>query len=398
MSLPLITSGQNTSVGAGVTVYASLGITESKNAVITEVQTQIKYQLADTLSKLRINVYGNDRGASTLKLRINGGNGTQSVAIGSSTTGIIEATGTDTIAVGDLVNLQLNVGTGGTTFTAIAMGVLSANRVQIFGRNLAPANITTNNATNYYSWAEISTTTTEAQFALPMQGAGTASHFGIYVPANAKGVSCTMTSRVNSAAGNGTITIGAGVTGLLVDDTHSDVLQVSDTYNYAVAFGADSNAVQICLSYAHFIPATDVMSFLMNRNGTSVTAGTAKYPVCGSGNVTGTESDVYMTAGVPMTALSGQINIRSNGAGVSGEWSLRIAGTSVLALTVGVGVTGILSVTGNAAASATDTLAMQYTNTDAGTVTLNWMVSGWTGVRVWGRTIVLQAVNRAATY
>src|SRR5690349_17266000 len=83
-----------------------------------ESNAQITRRVPGVESNLYIRVNTNDRGTSTLRFRINGGDGNQVVSITASTTGEFEDTSnTDTIAAGDLTDYQITGGAGGTTLT-----------------------------------------------------------------------------------------------------------------------------------------------------------------------------------------------------------------------------------------------------------------------------------------
>src|SRR3990167_11137323 len=98
----------NTTLNSALTRYSNCANSTTGDN-LTEANRQITYRSAGTLSNLWVNVDSNTLdGTTTIRTRINGANGAQSVSFASSTTGIAEdTTNSDTIVAGDEVNYSL---------------------------------------------------------------------------------------------------------------------------------------------------------------------------------------------------------------------------------------------------------------------------------------------------
>jgi hypothetical protein len=103
------------------------------NTYTTESDMQADANVAMTVSKAECRVAANTVvGASTLKLRINGANGNNSVSITGSTTGWFEdASNTDSVVATDEINYQLITDTVGTSLSISAMGALATYAVNM---------------------------------------------------------------------------------------------------------------------------------------------------------------------------------------------------------------------------------------------------------------------------
>lgn len=115
-----------TSYSANTTKYESLS--GNLAASSSDDITSVDIPLPGRLKGLGINVLTNTVSASsTLRTRINGANGAQSLSIGSTATGFFEdSSNSDTIAAGDNANLQLVTGATGTAMTVAYMRTVLA--------------------------------------------------------------------------------------------------------------------------------------------------------------------------------------------------------------------------------------------------------------------------------
>lgn len=124
----------NILIGTGLTRY--LPISGIAVLASTESHSQWKLGLASTLSKMGAYISANTiTAATTIKLRVNGADGNQSVSIGSGQTGQFDDTSnTDTVDTDDLINFQLVSGGSGTSLTLRLAGVLIETAVTTSGR------------------------------------------------------------------------------------------------------------------------------------------------------------------------------------------------------------------------------------------------------------------------
>jgi hypothetical protein len=88
-------------------------------------------------------------------------------------------------------------------------------------------------------------TGTEGQVAQKIDAAGTWSLLTVLVTANTATNTLTLTSRVNSAAGNQTVAVTGGSTGQFQDGTHSDSIAQGNTLDLNAATSESANTTQL---------------------------------------------------------------------------------------------------------------------------------------------------------
>lgn len=122
-------SGQSTANGATMaasgTFYRPLGGVHDDD-ITTEANAQVKLGIACVLHFMQVRVTSNTVSAtSTARLRKNGADGTISVSITASTTGLFEdTTNRETILPTDLVNYQYVIGGSGTSLGITCVSIL----------------------------------------------------------------------------------------------------------------------------------------------------------------------------------------------------------------------------------------------------------------------------------
>lgn len=116
--------GGTGAIATSITCYSPIQGTINSQA--TESFFQLKSGVPATVSNMAVHVNTNTiSAASTLKFRINGGNGNQSISITASTAGYFEdSSGTDSVVSTDLINLQMITGATGTSINLDSVGVL----------------------------------------------------------------------------------------------------------------------------------------------------------------------------------------------------------------------------------------------------------------------------------
>lgn len=212
----------------------------------TEASKQITFRSGGVLSNLYAVVTANGVSATTtLRTRVNGSNGAQSVSIGAGVTGEFEdTTNTDTISAGDEVNYQMVVGAGGTS---ISMGVISSvfaatsNTVSILSTGNS-GNVNADSVTRYVGLTgDPNNNATEANVKYQFSNAGTLANLFVNVSTNTRTTDTTFKSRINGADGAQSVVFGSGVTGILEDTTHSDAIVDGDIVNNAWVTGSGGN-------------------------------------------------------------------------------------------------------------------------------------------------------------
>lgn len=198
----------------------------------TESQFQSYAPAGGTLSNLRAYVTAARATNTTLKTRINGADGAQSVTLTASTTGAFEdTTNSDSISSGALICAATVTGTGTDTLTISNVSVLYTTTtagVSALGAGAASTTLTSG-VTGFYSpLGHMRGFTTENQAQQIAPFAGTASHMAVIVSANASTATTTMVLRKNGADTAVTFTIGSTATGTFADTTNSVSVSTGD--------------------------------------------------------------------------------------------------------------------------------------------------------------------------
>lgn len=234
------------------TFYLPLG---SSGCIFESTEAKVKFRagVAGTLSKLSCHVDSNARTTTTtLRTRINAGNGAQSIAITTGATGFfIDSGNTDAVAAGDDVNLSISTSTGGgnlvfdgawcafeatSGFASFFMSTLTS---------LTPS-FSTASSSFYNSLSGglgVSFSTTEADKAVTLRTAGTFRNIFCNVSSNARATTTTVNFRKNNADGNGVLSITAGATGFFEDTSNTDTVASGDTANFRVLTGSGAGAI-----------------------------------------------------------------------------------------------------------------------------------------------------------
>lgn len=205
----------------------------------TEANAQMPANVGGTLSRLRVSVISNTYSqALTIRTRINGANGNQSVTIPSATTGDFEdTTNSDVVAATDLVNFnQTSVaGTGNASaaYLACRLSPTVAGQYPLVGYIATGGSITaTFKFLNFCGRPVGSNTQATASAQSRMQHSAILSRFGVKVSANAATVASTGVLQVAGVNQAPTITIPGATTGTFQDTTNSA------TINSGQLFGA----------------------------------------------------------------------------------------------------------------------------------------------------------------
>lgn len=316
MSKTLLVCGNSidgASVGANLTRYACI----ANSALIfnaTEANKQITYRQGGVLSNLYVRVITNSVTASTtVRTRVNGANGSQSVSIGSSATGEFEdTTNTDTVAAGDKINASMVTGATGTSIELALISVIfdaTSNTVSIHATN--EGNVLDVDSTTYFialsgNGSKI-TTSPEANTQMNFASGGTLQKLFAYVSANARTTNTVFKSRINGADGNMSVTYGSGITGILEDTSNTDTVTAGDLLNLkATTSTGASQALTYQVLKVEF--TTTDGSFVMGAARGNISFGNNTYYIPigfhpqAQGTSGGTESTQSTDANVAFTA------------------------------------------------------------------------------------------------
>lgn len=265
------------------TTFPPIGVAQLGDNATTEAFYQTKFKVAGTLKNGHAQVSANGRSSTTtIVSRIGGSNGNLSISITATSTGSFEDTSnSDALSSGSLVNWAVTVGTGIGTLTIpiLEVDVLYTGTAaqwisggdSTFGINqVASAG---NSIFIIPQGRNVTGEVTESNVAARQTSADTQtlSNMAVLVPSTtpSTGDNVVVTSRVNSAAGNQTITVAATTTGYFEDTTHSDSVPQSSTYDYRATSGGSLATRGFFSMYASIAtgpaaPATNVTNFFFD--------------------------------------------------------------------------------------------------------------------------------------
>lgn len=281
--------------GGGPDVFQPLGSGAVLLNNLGDVRTRIKFRSPGTISKLFINVLTNTRPASgTVTLNINGSAGSSVITIGAGVTGHVEASGTDAIAAGQDVNVEVVRGAGSGVFTYDAIGCLFAADSDSVTR-----------------WVHIETGTIAATVHHPIAGNGRAGSLStsaddvyskietdgtirngaVKIAANTRDGAATWTLWVNDAATALVVTVGAGLTGTFEDTTHDVAVFAGDRAKWVVTVAGLSGALTPSWQALDLSTLNAQSMFYGTTFHTFSTVGTLYVSVMGAGAPSATRSD-----------------------------------------------------------------------------------------------------------
>jgi len=265
----------------------------------TEAPAQVPYHKSGLASGFWIYIITNSMStSSTITLRINGADASQTITIPGGTTGPLQDLAhIDFINAGDLINFKLITGTGGTielnaenfVFTTPSDGMTKFLATGAGG----PTGVTNGFADFYTSPANIMgsgagnlTFQTEGPAIYQMKTAGTFENFAVYITSNTRSVDIPIRVRKNGSNTALTVTIPAGDTGLFEDTTHSFSVVNGDSVTYSWGSSAGDDG--------HFIGASYVSSEFVTTNGAM------EYPVSNPGKQLSGSNDNVTTFSGPL--------------------------------------------------------------------------------------------------
>lgn len=286
----------------------------------TEANSQITFPVAGTFSMLgTFNLGGS--GTNTVQFRVNGANG--NLVTAASGTGLKEDTSnSDTISANDEVNIACtDTGSNPTASHYRLVWEATSDHCTMHAAR-RPAG-TACDATNarYGSFAGSilqDWNATEAQTQLKARCASTASHFQISASVNASDETRAFTFRLNGADGNGTVSFGAGATGIAIDTSNTDTLADGDLFNaYMAPLQAtdDITLTGCCILVTNTTTdESDVWHGSSNTGGsfTYNSPTTTYYALGGSGDGTTTAANRAVQTGFAGTARNLRVYASNN--------------------------------------------------------------------------------------
>ncbi len=210
----------------------------SNNAVTaTETNAKYTFRSACTLSHLRVYVDANTvDGTTTIRTRINGINGSQTVSVTASAVGTFEdIINSDTVSAGNTVDLQIV--TGGTT-GQISIRLIhvkqSVNRILAFG--YVAGQELSGGTTQYYPCEGDTATpcTTESQVQIPARTDYKGKNLFVRIITNTLTGTAVFRTRINGAYNNLVVSVLAGTTGAFEDTISEDLVGSADLVDLEV--------------------------------------------------------------------------------------------------------------------------------------------------------------------
>jgi hypothetical protein len=234
-------NGTGRTIGASATQYPPMAGDLLGPSI--ESAGQCSMRVGGTVGDYNVAVSANSRSDSTtICLRKNGVDGASgnSLVLPAGLTGYFAPAGIDTVFnAGDALNHRITTGAGTGTITVVLMGCtldngsgVYANDIFGFGDNGGALFRAASATNNYYAFLGNTTsgiTTEDQTTSIVHPFACLTSNFRLNVQANTYTGSATCQMRRNRSVNcNQTFAIGAGLTGLFEDATHSDFLSPGD--------------------------------------------------------------------------------------------------------------------------------------------------------------------------
>lgn len=330
-----VTQGASTSA-LNANQHGYIALSGISNIRTTEARMQVKVSsVGGTFSGLNTYVSVNSATAAVvIVFRKNGGDGTQTVSIPSTSTGLFQdTTHSDTISAADLVNWDIvtasdfaDSATIKYIHTAFAAATNSVEKLvattSSYSQNAATAYITLNGSNS-------TAMTTEGFAQQKFRTGGTLSKGMIYVNANGRsGFTTTYTTRINAGNASISIAVAASATGLFEDTTHSDAVVATDLVNWGVLGGAEATTLTGDVLAVEFT-TTDLTAQMINGNqvtaGSVKTAASTNYLIPGTGNAVQntTESLQQVKTSYAFTASNLNVSVTTNLGDTNGTLDLR---------------------------------------------------------------------------
>ena len=243
----------------------------SGSALTNEALLQIRYAVAGTFSNLQWYVESNSlSGVATSRLRKNGANVNLSISVTAGTTGFFEdAINTDTISANDFMSISRVApagsgtstwGSGGLTYNASTDNYLRCMNAYV---SFALASSTVYLCISGGGGAS----STESDAQATIRSSFTCQNFSVYSGANSRPNTTTFRTRKNGANGNMSVSVPSSTAGLFEDNTNTDSIANTDTYNYSITTGAGTATLSALVSVA--LINTSLKSTIINSNTVS---------------------------------------------------------------------------------------------------------------------------------
>lgn len=308
---------------ASTTTYGCFlnGLGKGTDTFTTEASAQTVFRTAGSLSKLTSYWISYDRASGTVKSRVAGADGNQTMSITGSGQ-FSDATNTDSVTAGTKYNFQVVTGSGGTTSAFAHSEVVFTPTTATTVLAKLGGSGATNYASNSTTWfmppsalPQSNSAATEGQYKYTAKTAGTWRNLAVYVSANGRSSAGTFRSRKNTANGGQSASITASTTGLFEDTSGSDSIAVADLMSHSFTTGTGSGTTTIDQYDTEFQSSGNGLPLISStgvNNGQSQSTSLTRYISPGTLQVSSTENDYKVDLNGTITASNMQVNVLSN--------------------------------------------------------------------------------------
>lgn len=366
--------GTGIAMTAGSTSYTAPLFVFETAAETSQTNAQVTYRVSGTFSEYSVSVSANATDTNSfVRIQINGSNGNGVVTIPGDTTGeFIDFTNTDSISVGDEVNFVKAIGSpGNSAYRVLSYAFTSDSNTVIRqgASNSAGSGFSSASTTNYYKINSLAAGATESLASANFGDSFTLQNFGGNVSANARTTDTVFRIRKNGGNGNGILTYGSGVTGILTNTSDTDSFVDGDLGNYSITTSTGTQTITIqSLSFESVSTDSKLMTFNSSTVSFGSTATTDFFAVGGSNlQDASTEANVVTDARFDSVFSKLWIYFSSNTFNGSTAFVLRNNGSdTALSVTIPAGTTGeFIDTTNTASFVEGDAMSLRLTESSS---------------------------------
>lgn len=238
------------------TVDTFTGFTNSVQT--TEANAQHLVRAPATYKNLTVYNSTSVANATIFNSRKNGVNGSMTVTVNASTTGVFEdTTNSDTVVNGDLWCIEKPVTANSGFFGKWGITADHTGTTSEVPIGISPA-FNASNQFAAFGCGNTALVTTETQVSLTPGEDGKFSNLRMRLSANTLTGTMVTVFRKNATSGNLTLSFGAGVTGTFEDTTHTDDFKATDLIAWMVTGGTSGTATSgsAAVTFNPLIPQT----------------------------------------------------------------------------------------------------------------------------------------------
>ena len=188
-------------------------------------------QTAFTCDHLAVYVSSNSKaGNVTFKVRKNGADGNQSLTIGTGATGWFEdSSNSDSFSIGDEFAIENEtLGTGSFIVLRTDINIITTGTEVPYSAGNDTGLYAAESSTVYIPVFPYISATDTAGYRLYPQLAFTAKRFSVHIAVSTTTATTTINFLIDGVAGNQTLSVGAGVSGLFEDTSNTDAIGATD--------------------------------------------------------------------------------------------------------------------------------------------------------------------------